>query len=81
MSSWQRKPWLERNHCFQVAMAATAAPPVMPTAATTTVVQSQIDLSISDSYSSADDDSGSCKIVEPVGDKGKTSFICLSGDV
>jgi hypothetical protein len=45
------------------------------------IIKSQIDLSNSDSnsnsYSSADDDSGSCEIVESVGNKGKTSFVCL----
>jgi hypothetical protein len=41
----------------------------------------QIDLSDSNSYSSDDDNIGSCKIVESVGNKGKTSFVCLSGDV
>ncbi len=45
------------------------------------VVLPQIDLSDSNSYSSDDDNSGSCKIVESVGNKGKTSFVCLSGDV
>ena len=55
----------------------------MPPAAATTVATPQIDLSdsVSDSYSSADDDSGGCEIVELVGNKGKTSFVCLSGDV
>ena len=50
-----------------------------------TIATSQIDpsnsYSNSDSYSSANDDSGSCVIVESVGNKGKTSFVCLSGDV
>jgi hypothetical protein len=53
---------------------------VLPSAAKA-VAQPQIDLSDSDSYSSADDDSGSCEIIELVGNKGKTSFVCLSGDV
>ena len=57
----------------------------MPPAAAATIVTPQIDLSDSDSNSSsdssADDDSGSCVIVEPVGNKGKTSFVCLSGDI
>jgi hypothetical protein len=65
------------------AAAAAAAPPLVPPAAATTVTTPQIDLSdsVSDSYSSADDDSGGCGIVESVGNKGKTSFVCLSGDV
>jgi hypothetical protein len=57
----------------------------VPPAAAATIVTPQIDLSDSDSNSSsdssADDDSGSCVIVEPVGNKGKTSFVCLSGDI
>ena len=63
-------------------------PPTVPPAATATIATPQIDLSDSDSNSSsdsrsADDDSGSCVIVESVavGNKGKTSFVCLSGDV
>jgi hypothetical protein len=67
------------------ATAAAAAPPAMPPAAAATVAPPQINLSDSDSnsgsYSSADDDSGCCEIVELVGNKGKTSFVCLSGDV
>jgi hypothetical protein len=55
--------------------------PVMPSAVAATVAPPQIDLSDSNSYSSDDDNSGSCKIVETVGNKGKTSFVCLSGDV
>ena len=55
--------------------------PAMPSAAAATVAPPQIDLSDSNSYSSADDNSGSCKIVESVGNKGKTSYVCLSGDV
>jgi hypothetical protein len=57
----------------------------VPPAAAATIATPQIDLSDSDSNSSsdssADDDSGSCVIVEPVGNKGKTSFVCLSGDI
>ena len=60
-------------------------PPAVPPAAAATIATPQIDLSDSDSNSSsdssADDDSGSCVIVEPVGNKGKTSFVCLSGDI
>jgi hypothetical protein len=70
------------------ATAVAAAPPAVLPAALATIATPQIDLSDSDSNSSsdsrsADDDSGSCVIVEPmaVGDKGKTSFVCLSGDV
>jgi hypothetical protein len=70
------------------ATAIAAAPPAVPPAAAATIAMPQIDLSDSDSNSSsdsrsADDDSGSCAIVEPVavGNKGKTSFVCLSGDV
>ena len=81
LHSWHRDPWLERNHCSRAAMAAAAAPPVMPhaaaaaaaappavpPAAAATIAPPQIDLSDSDSnsdsYSSADDDSGSCVIV------------------
>ena len=37
--------------------------------------------SSADDDSSADDNSSSCVIVESVGNKGKTSFVCLSGDV
>jgi len=65
--------------------AAAAAHPAVPPAAAATVAPPQINLSDSDSnsdsYSSADDNSGSCEIVESVGNKGKTSFVCLSGDV
>jgi hypothetical protein len=53
----------------------------VPPAAAATVATPQIDLSDSDSYSSADDDCSGCEIVESVGNKGKTSFVCLSGDV
>ncbi len=96
LPSWQRDPRLERNHGSWAAMAATAAPPAvppapaaaaappaMPPAAAATVAPSQINLSDSDSNSDsyADDDSGCCEIVESVGNKGKTSFVCLSGDV
>jgi hypothetical protein len=67
------------------AAAAAAAPPAVLPAAAATIATPQIDLSDSDSNSSsdssADDDSGSCVIVEPVGNKGKTSFVCLSGDI
>ena len=55
--------------------------PAMPSAAAATVAPPQIDLSDSNSYCSTDDNSGSCKIIELVGNKGKTSFVCLSGDV
>jgi hypothetical protein len=71
----------------QAAAAAAAAPPLVPPAAAATAATHQIYLSDSDSdsnsdsYSSADDDSGGCEIVESVGNKGKTSFVCLSGDV
>ena len=75
LPSWQRDPRLERNHGSQAAMAAVAAPPAASHAA---AAPPQIDLSDSDSNSSA---SGSCEIVELVGNKGKTSFVCLSGDV
>ena len=64
------------------AAAAAAAPPLVPPAAAATVATPKINLSDSnsdsDSYSSADDDSGGCEIVELVGNKGKTSFVCLS---
>jgi len=68
------------------ATAAAAAPPAVPPAAAATIAMPQIDLSENDSKSSrssssADDDSSSCVIIEPVGNKGKTSFVCLSGDV
>jgi hypothetical protein len=64
------------------AAAAAAAPPVLPPAAAATVATPQIDLSDSDSYISADDDSSGCEIVESVENNGKkTSFVCLSGDV
>ena len=70
------------------AAATAAAPPLVPPAAAATVATHQIHLSDgdsdsnSDSYSSADDDSrGGCEIVESVGNKGKISFVCLSGDV
>jgi hypothetical protein len=60
----------------------------VPPAAAPTIATPQIDLSDSDSNSSsdsrsADDDSGICVIVEPmaVENKGKTSCVCLSGDV
>jgi hypothetical protein len=76
---------LEQNHGSRAAMAAAAPPPAVPPAAAATITTSQIDLSNSysnsDSYSSANDDSGSCVIIESVGNKGKTSFVCLSGDV
>ena len=67
------------------ATAAAAAPPLVPPAAAATTATHQIYLSDRDSdsnsnsYSSADDDSGGCEIVESVGNKGKTSFVCLSG--
>ena len=77
MPSWQRDPRLEQNHGSQAAMAAVAAPPA---ASHPAAAPPQIDLSDSNSNSSADDDSGSCEIVELVENKGKTSFVCLSGD-
>ena len=92
----QRHPQLEQNHGSRASTSAAAAPSAalaaaapaaaaVPSAAApsaaTAVAQLQIDLSDSNSYSSADDDSGRCEIVELVGNKGKTSFICLSGDV
>ena len=60
--------------------------PPLPLPPPCLVTPQKIDLSDSDSHSSsdssADDDSDSCVIVEPVGNKqGKTSFVCLSGDV
>jgi hypothetical protein len=62
-------------------MAAAAPPPAVPPAAAATIVTPQIDLSDScsniDSYSSADYDSGSCVIIESVGNKGKISFVCF----
>ena len=64
------------------AAAAAAPPPILPPAAAATVATPQIDLSDSDSYISADDDSSGCEIVESVENNGKkTSFVCLSGDV
>ena len=66
-------------------MVMQGRPPAVPPAAAATIVPPQIDLSDSDSNSNSDsssnDDSGSCVIVELVGNKGKTSFVCLSGDV
>jgi hypothetical protein len=61
MPSWQRDPRLEQNHGSQAAMAAVAAPPAASHAA---AAPPQIDLSDSDSNSSA---SSSCEIVELVG--------------
>jgi hypothetical protein len=57
-----------------------AATPASPPAA---VAQHQTDpsKSDSDSYSSTDNDSSSCKIIESGKNEGKTSFICLSGDI
>jgi hypothetical protein len=72
-------------HAAAAAAAAAAAPPLVPPAAATTVATPQIDLSDSDSnsdsYSSTDDDSGGCEIVESVGNQCKTTFVCLSGDI
>jgi hypothetical protein len=65
--------------CAATAAAATPSATVPPSA-TAAVAQPPIDLYDSDSYSSADENSGSCEIVESVGNKGKTSSICLSGD-
>jgi hypothetical protein len=66
-------------------MVLQGRPPAVPPAAAATIAPPQIDLSDSDSNSnsdsSANDNSGSCVIVELVGNKGKTSFVCLSGDV
>ena len=60
-----------------LATATAAAPPVVPPIAAATVATPQIDLSDSDSYSTSDDDSSGCEIVESVGNKGKTFFVCL----
>ena len=69
-------------------LSSLLPPRAVPPAATPTIATPQIDLSDSDSNSSsdsrsADDDIGICVIVEPmaVENKGKTSFVCLSGDV
>ena len=57
------------------ATAAVAAPPSVPPATAATIATPQIDLSDSDSNSSsdssADDNIGSCVIVEPVGNKAR----------
>jgi hypothetical protein len=86
--SWAAMAAAAASPAVPHAAAAAAAPPAVPPAAVVTIATPQIDLSDSDSNSrnsssdsSADDDSGSCVIVEPVGNKGKTSFVCLSGDV
>ena len=67
------------------AAAAAAARPAVPPAAAANIATPQIGLSASNSNSnsdsSADDNSGSCVIVELVGNKGKTSFVCFSGDI
>jgi hypothetical protein len=58
------------------ATATGVPPPAVPPAIAATVAPPQINLSNSDSnsgsYSSTDDDSGCCEIVEMVGNKGKT---------
>ena len=78
--SWAAMATAAASPAMPHATAVAAAPPAVTPAAPATIATPQIDLSDSDSNSSsdscsADDDSGSCVIVEPmaVGNKGKTS--------